>query len=297
MMAVSGTNPVSRFYTSLRLKLHWLDWGNAGAPPLILQHGGMDHAHTWDHIARQLCDKYHVVAPDLRGHGESEWSSDGNYAIATHVYDFAELIRVNGWDKVKIIAHSLGGNVSARFAGIFPGVIEKLVLIEGLGYPPGARATLRAQSAGERLRAWIETERGFAARPQKHFASIEAAAARMMEVHPKLVKATANYMTANGLRRNEDGTFSWKYDPYVRTIFPGDLSEPELAQIWAQIDCPVLLIRGAESWETDPLADGRAKNFRNAKAVTIENAGHDVHHHQPENLMTEISAFLDEAAG
>ncbi len=284
-------NPEAKFYTSLRLKLHWLDWGNPGAPVLILQHGGMDHCRSWDHIAREFAQAYHVIAPDLRGHGESAWSSDGNYTVASHVYDFAELIRVNGWSNVRVVAHSLGGNVAARFAGIYPGVVEKLVLVEGLGYPPAARKMLRKQSPGQRLRGWIEMERDLAKRQPRNLASVEDAIARMRKAHPELSAETAAYVTTHGVRRNEDDSYAWKYDPYVRMLFP-DLTEIELAQIWAEIDCPVLLIRGANSWETDPLRDGRFAHFRNARAVEIAGASHDVHHHQPDKLVAAIREFF-----
>ena len=66
--------PAARFYESQGLRLHYVDWGNEAAPPLILVHGGLDHCRNWDAIARELQPHFHVVAPDLRGHGDSEWA-------------------------------------------------------------------------------------------------------------------------------------------------------------------------------------------------------------------------------
>ena len=85
--------PESRFHTSQGLRLHYADWGNETAPPLILIHGGRDHCRSWDAMARALQPHFHVVAPDLRGHGESDWMTGGSYALIEHVYDLKRLIQ------------------------------------------------------------------------------------------------------------------------------------------------------------------------------------------------------------
>src|SRR5690606_17039089 len=91
MQTTAVTGPQSRFFHSRGLRLHYLDWGNAGAPVLILVHGGLEHARVWDQLARQLSADWQVVVPDLRGHGDSDWSSGGAYAIADMVPDLAAL--------------------------------------------------------------------------------------------------------------------------------------------------------------------------------------------------------------
>ena len=125
--------PVSRFFVSQRLKLHYVDWGNVGAPPLVLVHGGRDHCRMWDWVAERLSERWHVIAPDLRGHGDSAWSSDGSYSIAGYLYDLAQLVHQLRLAPATIVAHSLGGSISARFAGTFPDQVRQMVLIEGLG--------------------------------------------------------------------------------------------------------------------------------------------------------------------
>src|SRR3546814_19606951 len=102
------------------MRLHYLDWGNSAAPTLILVHGGFDHARSWDWTARALAKDYHVVAPDLRGHGDSAWSAEGSYMIANCVYDLAQLIEQLGREPVILVGHSLGGSVALRYAGLFP---------------------------------------------------------------------------------------------------------------------------------------------------------------------------------
>ncbi|MEE8230582.1 MAG: alpha/beta hydrolase, partial [Qipengyuania citrea] len=109
--------PTSQTFISQRLRLHYLDWGNRGKPPLVLVHGGRDHARSWDWVAEQLREDWHVVALDHRGHGDSDWVSDGNYSANDMVYDLAQLIHQLGVGPVTIVSHSMGGNVSLRYAG------------------------------------------------------------------------------------------------------------------------------------------------------------------------------------
>ena len=86
-------NPTSHSYFSQRLRLHYLDWGNDSAPDMLLIHGVHDHCHSWDWLAQSMRDRYHVVAPDLRGHGDSEWSLGSPYAYLEYVQDIAQLVR------------------------------------------------------------------------------------------------------------------------------------------------------------------------------------------------------------
>ena len=91
-MSRNSPGPTSHIYFSQRLRLHYVDWGNEGAPPLILLHGGRDHCRNWDWVAEELRSDWHIIAPDLRGHGDSERAADGHYDMAAYVYDFAQLI-------------------------------------------------------------------------------------------------------------------------------------------------------------------------------------------------------------
>jgi alpha-beta hydrolase superfamily lysophospholipase len=117
---MASAGPTSNSFISQRLKLHYVDWGNRDAPPLLLVHGGRDHCRNWDWVAEKLRDRYHVIAPDLRGHGDSAWSPDGNYAIDGFVYDLAQLIHQLDLSPISIVAHSMGGNVALRYTGSIP---------------------------------------------------------------------------------------------------------------------------------------------------------------------------------
>ena len=130
---LDSSGPTSRIYFSQRLRLHYVDWGNPTAPPLLLVHGGRDHCRNWDWVATALRRDWHVLAPDLRGHGDSQWSPDGNYSTSAYIYDLDQLIHQQELAPVTIVAHSLGGNIAIRYTGVFPEKVRKLVAIEGLG--------------------------------------------------------------------------------------------------------------------------------------------------------------------
>ncbi len=286
--------PTSRRFVSQRLKLHYADWGNADAPPLVLMHGGRDHCRSLDWVARDLARDYHVIAPDLRGHGDSEWPSDGEYPMQGFVYDLAQLVHQLKLAPVTIVAHSLGGNVALRYAGLYPEKIRKLVAIEGLGPSPKMIAEWEKTPLADRVRAWIDNKRAAAARTPKKYATLEDALARMKEENKFLSDEQARHLTEQGANCNEDGTWSWKFDPYVN-IWPWlDIQQTEKEKLWAAITCPTLLVYGADSWASNPEKDGRARHFRNARVVVIEKAGHWVHHDQFERFMSETRTFLDE---
>ncbi len=289
-MIISG--PTSNSFISQRLRLHYVEWGKPDAPPLILQHGGRDHCRSWDWVAQELAKDWHVFAPDLRGHGDSGWAPDGNYETNAFVYDFAQLVHTLGHNQVTIVAHSLGGNIATRFTGLYPEKVRKLVNIEGLGPSPTTRAEREAAGYANRFRDWIEKRRASAGRLPRRYPTIEAAFARMKEENSFLTDAQARHLTVHGASRNEDGTWSWKFDPYLNVWPFEDTPQERLDELWQAISCPVLLLYGNDSWATSPTKDGRDKLFSNARVSDFENAGHWLHHDQFDRFMAEIRAFL-----
>jgi pimeloyl-ACP methyl ester carboxylesterase len=284
--------PTSQTFVSQRLRLHYADWGNASAPPLILLHGGRDHCRNWDWVARELRGDYHIIAPDLRGHGDSAYSPSGDYSMGAFVYDLAQLIHQQKLAPVRIVAHSLGGSIALRYTGAFPETVAKLAAIEGLGPSPAQQAARAKRTAAERLRQWVGETRSLAGRIPKRYASIEEAFGRMQGENKHLTPEQARYLTVHGVSQNEDGTYSWKFDNYVRSFSPVDFQPEELRALWANITCPLLLINGKESWASDPMRDGQIDYFKNARAVAFDGAGHWVHHDRLDAFLTEVRAFL-----
>ena len=117
----------------------------------------------------------------------------------------------------------------------------------------------------------------------------------MRETNPRTDDDLVRHLTAHALRRNEDGSWSWKHDPGGGALPSGDLSVAEQEALWAAIECPVQLVYGAESWASDPLADGRIAPFRDATRVMIEEAGHWVQHDRFDAFMAAVVPFLDRA--
>ena len=284
--------PQSRFYDSRGLRLHYLDWGNAGAPLLILLHGGLEHARVWDQLARQLSADWQVVVPDLRGHGDSDWSAGGAYAIPDFVPDIAALVAELGNRPVTLVAHSLGGNIAIHYTALFPEQVTRLCVIEGLGFSPEARAKRDAKSRREQLREWVERVRALDELGASQYPTIEAAVQRLMEHDPLLNRELAEYVCQHGLKPNGEGQLRWKYDHQVRGFGSAEVASVEANDLWQAIRCPVLLMYGAESWASNPQKDGRLEHFAQARVVSIEGAGHNLHHHQPEAFLAHLRGFM-----
>jgi pimeloyl-ACP methyl ester carboxylesterase len=291
-MAASGPllGPTSHYFYSQRLKLHYVDWGNAEKPLLVLLHGGRDHCRSWDWVAAELRQSFHVVAPDLRGHGDSAWAIGSTYSMIDYVLDVSALLKTLDLFPVTIVAHSLGASVALQYAGIYPDRVSRLVAIEGLG-PPGGLT--KPPSAAARMLQWVREMQALARRHPKPYATLDDAVSRMREANPHLSAELARHLTENGVIRHEDGTYSWKFDNFVRAVSPYLFNLDEAREIWGQITCPVLLVRGRESWAPDPKADGRVKSFRQAQVVTIDGAGHWVHHDQLQAFLSKVRGFLE----
>jgi len=281
--------PTSHYFYSQRLKLHYVDWGHGDKPPLLLIHGGRDHARNWDWVAQALRADYHIIAPDLRGHGDSQWAVGGSYAMVDYVLDVAQLLGALQLFPITIIGHSLGGSIALQYAGVYPERVQKVVAIEGLGPPP---FLIRDRPPHERMAEWITEMQGLARRHPHRYATLDEAVARMRDANPHLSPEQARHLTIHGSYRDEDGTYLWKFDNYVRAASPYLFNMGEARTLWSQITCPTLLVRGTESWASDPNKDGRASAFRNATVVNIEKAGHWVHHDQLEEFLQVVRAFL-----
>lgn len=282
--------PTSHNFFSQRLRLHYVDYGREGAPLVVLVHGGRDHARSWDAVAAVLRDRYHIVAPDLRGHGDSAWAIGSQYAMPDYLLDLHQLLRHLGETPVRLVGHSLGGAIVLQYTGLYPERVCHVAAIEGLGPPPSMTIDKPVE---ERLAEWIETMEQLATRQPRRYASIEQAEARMREANSRLSPELVSQLTRQGLVRMEDGTYTWKFDNYVRAWGPNRYDRDAVERLWARIRCPALLIRGSKSWAENPVEDGRASHFRNARYLEVDGAGHWVHHDRPALFMQELSNFLD----
>lgn len=280
-------NPTSHSYFSQRLRLHYLDWGNDDAPDMLLVHGVHDHCHSWDWLAQPLRDRFHVVAPDLRGHGDSEWTRGSPYAYLEYAQDIAQLVRQQRLDPVTLVAHSLGGTIASIFAGTFPESVSRLVIIEGVGLYP-----MDGGVPGERLRQWIDANYSLAARVPRRYPTLEDAYHRMQETNPHLSPDQARHLTIHGSNQNEDGTYTWKFDNYTRTPRPYDIPNDDLVALWKRIDCPVLIVNSRQGYPHRIGHDNTLRHFKNVTLREIDDAGHWTHHDQLDECISVIEEFL-----
>jgi pimeloyl-ACP methyl ester carboxylesterase len=288
-MTAASDAPEARHYQSQGLRLHYSDWGNGSAPPLLLVHGGLDQSRSWDAVARALRARFHVVAPDLRGHGDSDWASGSSYSLADHVYDLTCLIKSAGLEQVAIVGHSMGGMVSLTYAGAFPQNVSRLVVLDGVTNFP-ARSV---KPIDVRIAEWIGDLDKTAQRKIHRYPSVADGADRILARNARLTREQAMHLATHALKRDADGEYSWKFDPYLRARAPYRLSLEDNIALWLRIQCPTLLVAGSESFLPDPAKAGVLGHFRQAELVKIEGAGHWLQHDQPEQVIGLLKTFLE----
>lgn len=288
----AGPGPTSHWYFSQRLRLHYVDFGGEGKPLCVLVHGGQDHCRNWDFVAATLTDRFHVIAPDLRGHGDSQWAVGSNYAIPEYILDLAQLLRHLGETPVTLVGHSLGGAIVLQYAGVYPENVSKVCAIEGMGPPPEMIKGLQEKQIEDRIRDYIVGTQALPGRKTHEYVSLAAAQTRMREANPHLSEAMAGHLTMHGVIRLENGNYVWKFDNYVRVWGPYRYDVDGVKRLWSRVQCPVLLVRGAQSWASDPVADGRAQNFQDYEYVEIADAGHWVHHDRFDEFTGHLQRFL-----
>ena len=189
--------PTSRSYFSQRLKLHYLDWGDTSATPVLLIHGSQDHCHSWDWVSELLGKKYRLLVPDLRGHGDSEWAIGSSYSSLDYAYDIHQLLQQADLERAHIVGHSLGGMIACLYAGLFPEKVLSLTSIEGVGdfwkeFP-------ERESPKTKVRKWFSQTKMLADRIPRRYESLNAAFDRMQESNPHLSKDRVKHLTIHGL--------------------------------------------------------------------------------------------------
>jgi pimeloyl-ACP methyl ester carboxylesterase len=283
--------PERSTYSSQRLTLSYVRWGDPGNAPLLLLHGTRDHARSWDRVGAALADRFCVYAPDLRGHGDSQWAVGGDYSIIDYALDIHALGEHLGRAPYTVIGHSLGGGVALQYAGAFPEKVARLVTIEGLGGLGWAAGNRRP--AHVRMREWVESMRRLERRQLHAYPTLEAATERMVEANQHLTPELARHLTIEGVRRLDGDGVTWKFDNYTHAGSPYEFNMEDARDIWNQIRCPILIIWGEESWgrRFDTLDLSAFHDYRAAK---VTGAGHWVHHDRFDEFMRLVNEFLAE---
>jgi pimeloyl-ACP methyl ester carboxylesterase len=275
------------------LRYHLLEWGPKEAEhTVLLLHGFLDNAWTWEPVVEAGLGAagLRLVAPDLRGHGDSDWIGPGGYYhFVDYLADLDDLVGKLGAGKVSIVGHSMGGSVAAYFAGSYPERVHRLALLEGLG-PPETPGT-----PPERVRHWLAAWAAVRQKAPRSHASVAEAAERLMRHDPLLPAELALRAAERGTTPALGGRVRFKHDPLHATPGPYGFSYEFARAFWARVACPTLLVDGAASpmRHAPEEAARRRGAFAQARHVVIDGAGHMMQRHQPERLARELRAFLE----
>jgi pimeloyl-ACP methyl ester carboxylesterase len=282
------TKPIPLHYRARGLELAGLQWGSPDAPPLVMIHGGLENAHAWGPVATSLAANWRVIAPDLRGHGESAWAPGSDYAILDFVGDIAALFDALEIHRAVLGGHSLGGAVATAFAALYPDKVSRLCVVEGLR-PAGRKPLEEMDAIFAAIREW--TGKSGPGRDGRIYPDVDAMVDRLLAADPLMPEVLARELVATNVRPCAGG-FRWKYDPRIRENDLLSTIGPEPRHFWERINCPTLLVYGGKSWATNPASDGRLAYFRDARVEEVAEAGHNVHHHQPEAFLALLEQFL-----
>jgi pimeloyl-ACP methyl ester carboxylesterase len=269
------------------------EWDGPGETTFVLVHGFTDLGAGWCELGPHLAPHGHVVAPDLRGHGDSDRvGAGGYYHFFDYVADLDDVIRQLARPRVVLVGHSMGGSVAAYYAGARPERVARLVLIEGLGPPDligGAGATRTAM--------WIDGWREARAGAPRPIPSLDDAVRRLLRNDDLLDEALAKRLAELGTRAVPGG-YEWKHDPLHRTFGPYPFRVDVARAHWERVTCPVLIVDGARSKLNLPEAERAARraSFPRHRHLEIEDAGHAVQRHQPARLAEAILAHAAEGA-
>jgi pimeloyl-ACP methyl ester carboxylesterase len=275
------------------LGVHLLEWG-ADDPALdhtvVLLHGFLDLAWAWaPTVAAGLAGRYHVVAPDFRGHGESDRvGAGGYYHFVDYLADLEDLLPRVARGTPSVVGHSMGGTVAGYYAGAFPDRVRRLALLEGMGPPePG-------DEVASRIATWTRTWRVARTKPPPGYPTLADAAARLRKNDPLLDVPQALVLAERGTSEGADGRRYFRHDPVHLATGPLPFRVDVALGFWRRVACPVLLIEGgASTFRHGPEEQARrVAGFADARTVILEGAGHMMHRHQPAALAATLVEFL-----
>ena len=261
-MTMRTTEATDRFVRVGDLNLHYLEWGDAGAPPVVMIHGLSGNAHAFDNLAPHFVPRYHVISVDVRGRGDSDWAADANYSNDAYVADLEGLRQALGFEHFSVVGTSMGGRISLTYAGTCPDRVERTVLNDigpeidprgGNRIATSTRDAVNTFETMEEVIAWHCEQRA-------GFRSLNDADQR----------ATAGHT----VKARPGGGYAWKMDPAVRTN--PRRPDPEVSwNLARRIPGPVLLVRGGDSDLLSPeIAQRMEAEMQDCRMVEVPGVGH-----------------------
>ncbi|MEJ7804837.1 MAG: alpha/beta hydrolase [Telluria sp.] len=288
----------SEFLTVRGLRTHVRHWGREGAPKLFMVHGWMDVAASFQFVVDCLQGDWHVIAPDWRGFGLSERTHSDTYWFPDYVADLDVMLEhYSPGEAVNLLGHSMGGNVVSLYAGVRPERVRRLVNLEGFGL----QSTLPEQ-APKRYAKWLAELR----EPPtlRSYPSRQAVAERLQKTNPRLHDARADFLSQHWAAENAAGEWEILGDPAHKKPSPSLYRVEEVLACWKQITAPVLWVEAEDTnmwlWmgpkpEARIEIDRRLSHIANVSARMMPDAGHMLHHDQPELLARMLEQFLAES--
>jgi pimeloyl-ACP methyl ester carboxylesterase len=266
-------------------------WGLEDAPVVFFLHGWMDCSPTFQFVVDALKQPWHVIAPDWRGYGESEWLNRP-YWFPDYYADLDCLLSHYSPDRpARLVGHSMGANIAASYSGVRPRRVSQLVMLDFLGLKPAID-----DDSPHLFDRWMRmAESGVTA---NFHPNCEALAARLMEANPRLSEARAAFLSWNVSRMNADGSVSMACDPWHRVPSPMVYHIDDTLACWRRIEAPVLLLIAehgfvVQRFGNDPREfDRRLSSLPGLRTLRIPDAGHSVQHDQPERVAAAIEEFL-----
>ena len=299
----------SEFVPIRHQNYHVRVWGKPvpGVAPLVLVHGWMDVAASYQFLVDALSDSFvsqrHIIAPDWRGYGLSTGSPVDNYWNPDYVADLDFLIDHYSPDQsVDLVGHSMGGSVVMQYGAVRPARIRRLINLEGFGGP-----VRRATSAPKHMAAWLDDLKAMSRGDikLKTYATVTEVAKRLMKTNPRLARDQAGHDRAEWLAchwaaETKDGQWEILGDPAHKISGPLLTRLEELLAMYAAITAPTLVVVASDDsltgWFggkfTQAEFDERLKSVPNLQRGRIEDAGHMLHHDQPEQLARMIEDFV-----
>ena len=261
------------------LTLHYLDWGPADAPPVVLLHGVTGHARVWDHLAERLLPGRRVLALDQRGHGDSDPAPDDDYRVGTMADDVAAFAGSLRLERFALVGHSMGGRIAIKYAADHAARLDRLVIVD-----IGPDINL----------AGLRRVRDMMAKSPERIESEEWAVEYIRRANPLQNVDMLRERVRHGLKRLPDGELTWKYAKGLRDLMrEGRGDAVDLWEPLPRIPCPTLIVRGAASDILAPdVAKTMVERLPDGRLVEIEGAGHTVPADRPDELVRQIRAFL-----
>jgi len=290
----------SEFIPIRHLRYHVLQWGTPSSdkPPLVMLHGWMDVAASFQFVVDALHQDHWVIAPDWRGFGLTETPATDNFWFPDYLADLDQLLDHYAGDRpVHLLGHSMGGHVATLYAGVRPERIQKLINLEGFGLP----ATRPAQ-APSRLAKWMDELKAFQRGEMdlNPYASLEAVAQRLIKTNPRLAADKAHWLAQHWARANAQG--EWRILGHAAhkvinaQLFKVDETQAIYERITAPTLCVVARSDSIQQWWNDSYSLSefmqRIQAIRHLTHATMDDVGHMLHHDQPEQLARLIEDFL-----